>query len=237
MLLSKRLVTIIRDLPVPLDLEALAVGEPDRERLKQLFAELEFHGLVREIAAPEPETARLDAKYRTVESAAKVRDVVARIRAEKRVSLHVLGTSPEGPMRAGLVGLAVATGEGEGWYLPLTHRTRRETLELDFGGDGAGEAVTACLFIMIQTVDAAAAALQQARVDRARARKELARSERLFALEPDPSTPVNLWGFDEAPGAGEHFYVLDDIAQAREIAEHSGIFRRRRTMPERGVLP
>jgi translation initiation factor IF-2 len=34
-----------------------------------------------------------------------------------------------------------------------------------------------------------------------------------------PSMPVNLWGFNEAPGAGEHFYVLDDIAQAREIAE------------------
>ena len=37
--------------------------------------------------------------------------------------------------------------------------------------------------------------------------------------EAGPSMPVNLWGFDEAPAAGEHFYVLDDIAQAREIAE------------------
>ncbi|HMP05664.1 MAG TPA: translation initiation factor IF-2 [Lacipirellulaceae bacterium] len=37
--------------------------------------------------------------------------------------------------------------------------------------------------------------------------------------EVGPSMPVNLWGFDQAPAAGEHFYVLDDIAQAREIAE------------------
>lgn len=37
--------------------------------------------------------------------------------------------------------------------------------------------------------------------------------------EAGPSTPVNLTGFDTAPGAGEHFYVLDDIADAREIAE------------------
>ncbi len=37
--------------------------------------------------------------------------------------------------------------------------------------------------------------------------------------EAGPSMPVNLWGFDEAPAAGEHFYVLDDIGQAREIAE------------------
>lgn len=35
----------------------------------------------------------------------------------------------------------------------------------------------------------------------------------------EPSTPVNLTGLDEAPGAGEKFYVVDDVARAREIAE------------------
>ncbi|HWA98540.1 MAG TPA: translation initiation factor IF-2 [Pirellulales bacterium] len=34
-----------------------------------------------------------------------------------------------------------------------------------------------------------------------------------------PSTPVNLTGLDIAPGAGDPFYVLDDVVQAREIAE------------------
>jgi translation initiation factor IF-2 len=34
-----------------------------------------------------------------------------------------------------------------------------------------------------------------------------------------PSTPVNVIGFESPPGAGESFYVLDDISQAREIAE------------------
>jgi translation initiation factor IF-2 len=33
-----------------------------------------------------------------------------------------------------------------------------------------------------------------------------------------PSTPVNITGFDEAPGAGDRFYVLEDISGAREIA-------------------
>jgi translation initiation factor IF-2 len=37
--------------------------------------------------------------------------------------------------------------------------------------------------------------------------------------EAGPSIPVNIIGFDDAPGAGQRFYVLDDIAQAREIAE------------------
>jgi translation initiation factor IF-2 len=42
---------------------------------------------------------------------------------------------------------------------------------------------------------------------------------RLKIAEAGPSTPINVTGFDEAPAAGEHFYVLEDIADAREIAE------------------
>lgn len=37
--------------------------------------------------------------------------------------------------------------------------------------------------------------------------------------EAEPSTPVNLTGLDVAPGAGDKFFVVDDIAQARELAE------------------
>ncbi len=37
--------------------------------------------------------------------------------------------------------------------------------------------------------------------------------------EAGPSVPVNITGLDIAPSAGAQLYVLDDIAQAREIAE------------------
>ena len=37
--------------------------------------------------------------------------------------------------------------------------------------------------------------------------------------EAGPSVPVTISGLDTAPGAGEKFYVLDEISQAREIAE------------------
>jgi translation initiation factor IF-2 len=35
----------------------------------------------------------------------------------------------------------------------------------------------------------------------------------------EPSTPVNITGFDVAPAAGDKFFVVDDFAQARELAE------------------
>ena len=37
--------------------------------------------------------------------------------------------------------------------------------------------------------------------------------------EAGPSIPVNITGLDMAPSAGSRFYVLDDIAKAREIAD------------------
>ena len=36
--------------------------------------------------------------------------------------------------------------------------------------------------------------------------------------EAVPSMPVNVTGLDVAPGAGDHFYVLDDVSEARAIA-------------------
>src|SRR5262249_42509765 len=36
--------------------------------------------------------------------------------------------------------------------------------------------------------------------------------------EAGPSTPVNVTGLDVAPQAGDKFYVLEDIGQARELA-------------------
>jgi DNA polymerase I len=137
-LLSKRLVTIMTDLPIDLDLEALAVGEPDRERLKALFSELEFHALVREIAAPEPETVRLEADYRLLRTPADVAGLAAEIRSLGRVSVHVIGSTGH-PLRSELVGVALGLEAGRAAYLPLSHRPQGE---LDLGvappDDGVG---------------------------------------------------------------------------------------------------
>jgi len=132
-LLSKTLVTIMRDLPIDLDLEALAVGDPDRDRLKALFSELEFHGLVREIAAPEPETERLATAYRLVATTDEVAALAAEIREVGVVSVHAIGSGTH-PLRSELVGLAIGIGTGRAAYLPLSHRAQGE-LDLGMSGD------------------------------------------------------------------------------------------------------
>ncbi len=56
--LSKRLVTIQTDVPIDLDLDSLRVQEPDRERLRKLFVELEFRRLAERFTGPGAEVDR-----------------------------------------------------------------------------------------------------------------------------------------------------------------------------------
>jgi len=45
-----------------------------------------------------------------------------------------------------------------------------------------------------------------------------------------PSTPVNVTGLDLPPGAGDHFYALEEIAQAREIAAQRSAQQRQQAL-------
>jgi translation initiation factor IF-2 len=45
-----------------------------------------------------------------------------------------------------------------------------------------------------------------------------------------PSTPVSVTGLDSAPGAGDRFYALDDITQARQLAEQRAAEARQRDL-------
>ncbi len=56
-LLSKRLATIHTDVPVEVELEKLAIREPDTEALRELYRKLEFTSLLRELA-PAPIAAQ-----------------------------------------------------------------------------------------------------------------------------------------------------------------------------------
>ena len=54
--------------------------------------------------------------------------------------------------------------------------------------------------------------------------------------EAGPSIPVNVTGLDIAPGAGDRFHVLSDIAQAREIASSREFETRTRSLSGRGTM-
>ncbi|HUL03540.1 MAG TPA: DNA polymerase I [Gemmatimonadales bacterium] len=134
--LSRELVTIQRDVPVALDLDALRVQPPDVERLVALFTELEFRSLVPKleqltaspaplaslvVPAPPPRpVVRGAAEPRIVADPEELASVVAECRAAALVSVDTETTSLN-PLRADLVGMSLATGQGRSWYLPFAH--------------------------------------------------------------------------------------------------------------------
>lgn len=133
--LSKELVTIHDDVDVALDLGALEVSAADSARLRSLYVELEFHTLVKDIPAPaataeatSAEPAKPAATYVTVDTVAEMERLVARARQATHVALAMEWVAeadapiPTDPLRSTIVGLALAVGAGEAYYLPLAHR-------------------------------------------------------------------------------------------------------------------
>jgi len=137
--LSRELVTIRRDVPLPLDLEALRVRQPDVARLTELFTELEFRSLIpkleglEEVGAGTPDASAATAgalapatltpapaEPTIVDDPAQLAAVVAECRGAPLVALDTETTSLDA-MRADLVGMSLAVAPGRSWYLPFAH--------------------------------------------------------------------------------------------------------------------
>jgi DNA polymerase-1 len=136
-LLSKELVTIRTDLPIDLELDELRVGEPNRDRLRDLLVELEFHSVAREFApkeSPKPRT-RTTTGYELVTDVNRLREIADEAREAGRIGLDVR-TDSDNAHTGRLVGIGIAWGSGRAVYLPLAHvaATRPGELALDDAG-------------------------------------------------------------------------------------------------------
>jgi DNA polymerase-1 len=116
--LSRELVTVRRDVPVTLDLDALRVTPPDAPRLRRLLTELEFHELLQRLDLPGAAVAEV--AHRLVTDVGQLPDLVAAWRSAEVVAVRTLFRGAD-PLSGELVGLALAGREGEAWYLPLGH--------------------------------------------------------------------------------------------------------------------
>jgi DNA polymerase-1 len=130
-LLSRQLVTIRRDAPVHLDLDALRVSAADTAELERLFVELEFRSLIPKLAElgphPGPPTvqapesvAEMERPVRILDDPAQLAAVIAECRTAPLVALDT-ETSSLDPRRAELIGLSLAVSPDRSWYLPFAH--------------------------------------------------------------------------------------------------------------------
>jgi DNA polymerase-1 len=137
--LSRDLVTIRRDVPVQVALDALATRAPDGEALAALFAELEFHSLIPLVPKAGVEATRATSTTVTVDDVAAVPAAVAALRAAGPLAVVTLVAGDE-RRAAPLVGLALVS-EARAWYFPFGHQHPGELgAEAPHNLPGLGEA-------------------------------------------------------------------------------------------------
>ncbi len=113
---SRQLVTIHTDVPVPFDPGSLQFRGASRERCYALFSTLGFRTLAPEFAPTAESIAR---DYAIVDTIEGVQALAAEARAAGRVALHAVADGDAG-MRAELAGMVLSTGARQARFLPFT---------------------------------------------------------------------------------------------------------------------
>ncbi|MEZ5443474.1 MAG: DNA polymerase I [Lysobacterales bacterium] len=138
--MSRELVTIRTDCELPLGVDQLAPGAPDRDALIEFYRRYEFRQALREllpdsadapsaevkaaaVAAAEapPEDLSGPGEYTMVQDEAALEALRAALAGADLIAFDTETTSLD-PLRAELVGLSFAVQPRQAWYLPVGHR-------------------------------------------------------------------------------------------------------------------
>ncbi|MEN3038221.1 MAG: DNA polymerase I [Candidatus Kryptonium sp.] len=137
-LLSKTLVTIKTDVPLDIDIYSLKAKEPNRDKLAELFYELEFKSLIKKLgltsAVREVEEEKIEEEkkpikydsiktrphqYHIIKSVDELRELAEKLKSSDLISFDTESTSIN-PLDADLIGMSFATKPGEAFYVPVS---------------------------------------------------------------------------------------------------------------------
>ena len=154
--LSRKLVTLDRNLPIELSLDDMRLDRIDGEAVRPVLAELGFNRLMDVLdnmgvggqseakvdveAAAEAaggQTTAADFDYRLIDTPEALDELVKTLAGVKRLAVDTETTSTQ-PMRAGLVGISVAWRPGVGAYIPVAGPLGARTLEVDLVRESLG---------------------------------------------------------------------------------------------------
>jgi len=124
--LTRRLVTVVKDLELPVTLEELRYPGLDEAKAREHFKVLGFQSLVKEFTPVATAAERAARTYRSARTLADLEVAVAACRAAGRFGLDTETTSID-PTRGHIVGLSLAWKPNEGLYVPLAHLKPSET--------------------------------------------------------------------------------------------------------------
>ena len=141
--MSRRLVALRADAPLPQPLDNFGPVAPEQEKLEEFLVENRFNALLArvrsafgwggadpraELAPPEP----IRRRYALVRSLPELKAWIARAEDAGRVAVDTETTGLDA-MSAGLVGVSLAVAPGDACYIPLAHRAPGGVLDSAVG--------------------------------------------------------------------------------------------------------
>ncbi len=146
--LSRKLVTLDRDVPIELSLDAMRLSRIDGAAVRPVFAELGFNKLmdildnmgvggqgqgkvdVQAAKVAGGQTTAADFDYRLVDTPDALDELVLSLAGVKRLSVDTETTGTQ-PMRADLVGMSLAWRPGAAVYIPVAGPLGARTLDVE----------------------------------------------------------------------------------------------------------
>ncbi|MBL8753115.1 MAG: DNA polymerase I [Planctomycetes bacterium] len=116
--LSKRLVTLVTDVPLPITVADLTAPAPDPDLLRPLFQRLEFTNLLKDLAARAAPQADVVQRYDVVRGPGELEALLARLQQSPCFAVAAEATGRSIRQRR-LCGLAFADAPGHATYVPL----------------------------------------------------------------------------------------------------------------------
>jgi DNA polymerase-1 len=126
--LSKQLATIHTDVPIHYPLKDFSLSPPDLKSLKEIFKELEFNKLLKELSE-EKTSLSAGRDYRLITNQNEFLVLLEDLRKAAYFSIDLETTSPY-PMWADLVGISLSYAPHQAFYIPLGHHYLGVTQQL-----------------------------------------------------------------------------------------------------------
>jgi DNA polymerase-1 len=137
---NKELATIVKEVPIKLDLKTCQVSHYDRNEVAKLFQELEFIKLLPRLPQIQAEShssvgaglvpAHPSAvKCHIVNTEAALEQLIGKLETTQGLAIEV-ETTVEKAMMADLVGIAISPSRGKAFYIPLGHQGLNQPQQL-----------------------------------------------------------------------------------------------------------
>ncbi len=143
-MISKKLVTLKKDVPVKIPYSDFVLKQIDKKKLYNFLRDMEFNRLLssaistygevdfkddrKEFSQAKPESKIDKKKYILIKNENELSELISKIEQESEISIDT-ETSSLDPHQAELIGISISPKIGEAYYIPLNHKNFKNLIE------------------------------------------------------------------------------------------------------------